>query len=186
MIASALVAVGSSCLHHRNIRRAHRQAGMTRYRKILPLVIIAGFFYSTGRLGLTLPSLAGWVDRLPAGQEIPICGCQDQSCCCEAPCCSAKPTSSFPTHTAPNCSTVTSSCCGETFAPVPAIWKALCACGPGQQFAQVTICDPHLVVQGFGYLLSFSFNSFNCYQRLFPQSNRTEPLEKVPITLLFI
>ncbi len=144
------------------------------------LFIFTVLFYIPASIGLSASTLFIFSNSTPHNSSNPICGCEDESCCCGAPCCAPKPEN-----------TPESSCCGSS-EPSPQdipisvqmAWKASCTCGSSHAEHGAVIADPQILIsaasQSF-WLPSFPKNS--SYLRNWSSLQPTPP-EQVPKAIL--
>ncbi len=111
---------------------------MAQRTKIILLCLTLLFYLPVNFSASGLP-LKQWFSAAVGGAEIPVCGCEDESCCCGAPCCAPN------TEEAP-----AASCCGSESSPTPAQsqWKAACTCGQSHETGALVLVDPHFPAQG--------------------------------------
>ncbi len=107
---------------------------MTPRTKILLLCLTLLFYLPVNFSASGLP-LKQWFSSAIGGREMPVCGCEDESCCCGAPCCAPKTEE-----------VALASCCGEESAESQ--WKAACTCGQSHETGMTVLVDPHFPAQG--------------------------------------
>jgi hypothetical protein len=146
--------------------------------------VVAMLCYVPVCLNVSASTVDSMLTAVQGGSEIPICGCEDSSCCCGSPCCVPKEEAASEL-----------SCCDSPEPAPPShdeiplstqlAWKASCTCGGDHAALGFWSADPHTFahcLETAFWILGLSRNS--SYDRNWT-SRQSTPLEQVPKSCLF-